>query len=658
MALSRNLGAMASVEDAPVISMYVPRTPSILLALAIACSTGLMAGSSDTVQGARLETNAPRGLEEARQWKAEAVQLLHPDPLKALQMVREARNTARVLGDSALLHECLSIQATAQLALGLHEEHQRTLLEALQLSKAMGLAHAIARDLQGLAVAYRNNGLPERSVEASRDALAMLLPTGDEGTIGRAMLVHMHGLNAAGRYHDALRIGEQALARFDAINDVEGQARAWKQFGEVYAAQAHWGNALPFLVKASRILDTLGTDNDVVRLNAELARVHLGLGALADARACLDRAEQRAAGPLRKTHGIRLRELHYELALTEGRWKDALSFLQIIRQAEDSMRNARNEQRIAALHTMYDLQLKEIDNEELRGMVEAHAQAILATQRANTLLKSASLALLCLLVLTLFFGVRYRRMLRRLHLKNDVVRQQAQEIHAKNLELERQNLRLTETLLSEEEKELLLKEIHHRVKNNLQVVDSLLGLQFGHIADQGLKEQFHEARGRIRSMALVHELIYRGGDLRQQQLGQYLVRLGELVLRSHGLQDRVKLVVNAAPVPLTIEQLMPIGLVANELLTNSAKHAFPTGTLGTIHIDVVPDGDGHRMDYRDDGRGLHNAKERRAGAFGLELMRVLAMQVNGNLEVCAVDGPGVHYILSFAPDGHVLRVAS
>lgn len=572
--------------------------------------------------------------------------------------MREAEHTARMLGDSIMLHECLSVQATAQLALGLHEEHQRTLLEALELAKAMGFAHAIARDLQGLAVAYRNNGLPERSVEASRDALAMLLPTGDEGAIGRAMLVHMNGLMLAGRHHDALRLGEQAMARFEATDDDEGRARIWMQIGEVHAEQERWGDALPFLVKAGRILDTLGTDNDVVRLNMDLARVHLGLGSLQDAFDHVERAGQRATGPLARTHGNRIRNLRYELALAEGRWKDALGILQVIKEVEDSTRNARNEQRIAALHTMYDLEVKESDNMALRNMIEANASAILAARRANVLLRSAAFALLCLLSLTLFFGLRYRRMVRRLHLKNDVVRRQAQEIHAKNLELERQNLRLTETLLSEEEKELLLKEIHHRVKNNLQVVDSLLGLQFGHITDPGLKTQFEEARGRIRSMALVHELIYRGGDLRQQHLGQYLVQLGQLVLRGHGLEERVKLEVNAVPVPLTIEQLMPIALVANELLTNSARHAFPTGTLGTIRIDVVHDGDGHRMEYQDDGRGMDAAKERRAGAFGMELMRMLAMQVNGILETTVVEGAGLRYSLRFAPDARMLRVAS
>ena len=139
------------------------------------------------------------------------------------------------------------------------------------------------------------------------------------------------------------------------------------------------------------------------------------------------------------------------------------------------------------------------------------------------------------------------------------------------------------------EKEMLLKEIHHRVKNNLQVVSSLLGLQAQMIANPQLRVPFEESQARIQTMALIHQQLYRSGTLAQINFGEYLRDLAIRVVRSSQVgQGRLELEISAAEVYLPIETAIPCGLLLHELLSNCVRHAFPGGRSGTIKVTLSP----------------------------------------------------------------------
>jgi PAS domain S-box-containing protein len=183
------------------------------------------------------------------------------------------------------------------------------------------------------------------------------------------------------------------------------------------------------------------------------------------------------------------------------------------------------------------------------------------------------------------------------------------------------------------EKEVLLKEIHHRVKNNLQVTSSLLKLQSNSIRDPEAREMFVESQNRIRSMALVHEKLYQARDLSRVDFADYAESLAALLFRSFGIDpERVRLRVDAEPVFLPVDTAVPCGLILNELLSNCLKHAFPYERSGEILVSVASLQPGMSLVVRDDGVGLPAEVDLETSeTLGLQLVRTLAQQLRARI---------------------------
>jgi two-component sensor histidine kinase len=197
------------------------------------------------------------------------------------------------------------------------------------------------------------------------------------------------------------------------------------------------------------------------------------------------------------------------------------------------------------------------------------------------------------------------------------------------------------------EKETLLKEIHHRVKNNLQVISSLLSLQSDKLADPTARKLFHDARDRVRSMALVHEKLYNSHDLARVELGEYTRSLMRDLLQAHAaLASKVRLRIEQEAVFVPVDVAIPCGLILNELATNALKHAFGDRAEGEITIETKRLDDGRiRVVFSDDGRGLPPEVDwRSADTLGLRLIRMLAEQLGGTSELC--NGQGTRFELT------------
>ncbi len=184
------------------------------------------------------------------------------------------------------------------------------------------------------------------------------------------------------------------------------------------------------------------------------------------------------------------------------------------------------------------------------------------------------------------------------------------------------------------EKEALLKEVHHRVKNNLQVIVSLLRLEAARGARRHTAAVLAEMVGRIRSMALLHETIYRSDSLASVDLATYLRQILTQIWRAHHpLNAHVQLALDLASVRLDLDQALPCGLIVNELATNCLQHAFPAGRQGTVWIRLQPAGDSVRLEVEDDGVGLPPGFDpARLDSLGLNLVNDLCRQLGGQLE--------------------------
>jgi PAS domain S-box-containing protein len=186
-----------------------------------------------------------------------------------------------------------------------------------------------------------------------------------------------------------------------------------------------------------------------------------------------------------------------------------------------------------------------------------------------------------------------------------------------------------------EEKEVLLREIHHRVKNNLQVISSLLSAQAREVDEGAIRERFAETQDRIRSMAAIHERLYQSDDLAQVNFDEYLEGLLDDLFRSHRTH-KIDRSLEAAPQPLPIDQAIPAGLIVNELVTNALEHAFPDGQGGTVVVVYRADEGEATLVVEDDGQGAPDLASE--GTLGLRLVRGLTRQLRGTLSTDTENG--------------------
>jgi len=210
----------------------------------------------------------------------------------------------------------------------------------------------------------------------------------------------------------------------------------------------------------------------------------------------------------------------------------------------------------------------------------------------------------------------------------------AAEIVRRGAELQAANERLRASLA---EKDVLLKEVHHRVKNNLEVLTSLLELQSDGMPDEAAREALRLARNRIHAIADIHALLYRSTDLAHVDVRGFAEGLAESLFSMFEVDPaRVELVMEEGELVIDIQRAVPVGLILNELVCNALKHAFPERRRGRVRIGV---GKG-LLSVADDGVGMAPG-EPAAGNLGLELVRLLVQQLNGTLEISTSPGTRV-----------------
>jgi len=200
------------------------------------------------------------------------------------------------------------------------------------------------------------------------------------------------------------------------------------------------------------------------------------------------------------------------------------------------------------------------------------------------------------------------------------------------------------------EKEVLLKEVHHRVKNNLQIISSLLFLQKDIISDPAVQDIFEESRNRIASMALIHEELYRSGDLARVDLKEYLERLAPKVVQSLRGSKSIGFALNLAECRVSVDKAIPFGLAINELLTNAVKHGFADADAGNIRVAMVCEDGMIRAVVEDDGVGLPEGFHPDAvRSLGMQLVVQLTRQLRGSLTFGS-SSQGAAFRLTFPMD--------
>jgi len=224
-------------------------------------------------------------------------------------------------------------------------------------------------------------------------------------------------------------------------------------------------------------------------------------------------------------------------------------------------------------------------------------------------------------------------------------RLRAEQLDVARQNVERANRDLRETMLSKEEKEVMIKEIHHRVKNNLQIVKSLIRFQMDQVKDPRTTELFNECVNRVSAMALVHEQTYLTKDLANIPVDGYLNSLVRDLVYAYSVNIKLNMDIDISVKTLTVDTLVPLGLLVNEVISNSFKYAFPDRNSGTITFHLHgSEAEGLRMRVGDDGVGLKSRDGfHRHNSLGMDLIHTLAGQLDCDIHL--LDGPGTQYEL-------------
>jgi two-component sensor histidine kinase len=212
----------------------------------------------------------------------------------------------------------------------------------------------------------------------------------------------------------------------------------------------------------------------------------------------------------------------------------------------------------------------------------------------------------------------------------------------KELQTKTQNL---ESVLSE--KEILLKEIHHRVKNNMQIIASLIALQVKNLESPTTIHEFQQIRNRINSMAIVHEMLYQSEDLSQIDYGDYVEKLALGLLASmKGDDSNVTYAFNVDHIKVNIDTAIPLGLLINELLTNALKYAFPNGQEGEVHLSIKQVSDAYELIISDNGVGFSfDGDFDKLRTLGMRLVYSLVEQLEGT--IAQENRNGTSYFITF-----------
>ncbi|XMO86985.1 tetratricopeptide repeat protein [Algibacter sp. AS12] len=271
-------------------------------------------------------------------------------------------------------------------------------------------------------------------------------------------------------------------------------------------------------------------------------------------------------------------------------YKFALDYKQKAYTLRDSIASIESDAKMSELLTQYETKKKE--------KTIASQESKISQQQ---LIQTLSLGFVALLIGLLVFGyISYR------------------------------NRSKTNTLLAakNEEIELLLKEVHHRVKNNLEVVSSLLSLQSAQIEDLNTKEAMIESQNRVNSIGIVHQKLYQGENLGAIEMKDYFLNLSESILDSLGAEKKVNLNLAMSQLDLDIDTAVPLGLIINELLTNTVKYAFPNNNQGTVTIKLEKQNDTIlHLEVSDNGTGKTGITQ--GTGFGSQLVSLLTKQLNG-----------------------------
>lgn len=499
--------------------------------------------------------------------------------------------------------------------MGYNQEAQKYLFEVYDLEKALGDLAGIGNATNGLAIFYTNIGQDDKGIERYYEALKIFEQLND--TMGQANVHANLGLTYVEKgLFDKAEYHLKQQGHLDTLlNYPRGLGFHFDFMGYLRSEQGRHQEAYEMHTTALQIREQLASKYNISESRVCVAAALYEIGrydeAIQQAQIILDENEEKQS----LSHEQRAYEVLAEAQEAKANYRLALDYHKQFKLISDSIFNQDILDKVAEKDAKYDLAAREAEIAMLDAKNE-NAKLIIEQKSRTILLSSIGLGLVTILSVILFFiGQKYLRQ-RRVLAKTNL------------------------------DKDTLLREIHHRVKNNLQVVSSLLSMQGRTISDEVALKAINDGKSRVRSMALIHQDLYQHDNLMGVNAKGYLVKLCKELFATYQIdENRVHLNLDIEDVDIDIDTLVPLGLIINELVTNSLKYAFPDQREGQLNINLKEDAKRLKLTVADDGVG-YDLKETKPGSFGTKLIKALTKQLRGELTLFGNQGTAVSIAFS------------
>jgi len=548
-------------------------------------------------------------------------------PNERITFAEQAINLAEKFHDNKSKAESYNHLGVAYNNMGDSQKSMDYFLKALDIMEQINDKNGIANSYINLGQAnfYLDNF--DKALEYFQKALKIREEIGDKMDVSQSLILIGNVKGKTAKYNEALDCYFKALAIKKEIDDKNGISQIYNNLGIIYSKTGQMEKALEYWLKSLQIDRELGNKWEIANTAFNIAEYYLQIKEPEKAYPYM--LESKEISEYLENKGL-IRDNFYNFSLyheLRGDYQKALKYQRDYSELTRSLFSEEFSEKVAEMQIKYETEKKEKENQAYK----------LRLEKAHTERVGLSLGIVIALLIAFIIYYRYRIKKRTTLLLQDLVAERTHELQQKITELKKKEQQIQKDL---NERGVLLQEIHHRVKNNMQIIKSLINLQARQVKGKTIVNVFDECIHRIHSMALVHEQLYKSRDFANISFKEYAEKIAEELLRTYNIGENISLDLKIDDIYFGIDTAIPCGLILNEMFTNALKHAFPDRKKGRIRISLKLLKDkSYEFIFQDNGIGIpDNIDFDKTESLGLQLIKILTEQIDGTVAMTRRNG--------------------
>ncbi|MCS6905913.1 MAG: tetratricopeptide repeat protein [Bacteroidia bacterium] len=549
---------------------------------------------------------------------------IEKNPAYSLKLGDSALKSAIELEDKFLEAQALNLLGSVCFKEANYPKALNYFLQSLKIKEQIGELQTIGSTVLNIGVVYEALGNIPQAFKYYSKAEKIFIQYNDTLNLASVYsnLGNLYSIQDSAQ--QALMYHQKALKLREAIKDLHGVSVSLVNIAEVYITLKNYRAVVENAQKALKNFKALGNleGQAVAILNLGAAYLHTGQLHLAEHYLLEGLHLARQLGSRQQ-----ILEIYKDLSLVyelENNYARALEYYKRFAALKDTLFSEEKHKAIAEIQAQYDFEKKERQIE------------LLNKDKKISELIAAVISILLVLVLTLALNFYFRFLSKKR--ANALLTEQKEQLQRQKEQLQR----------SEQEKSMLLRELHHRVKNNLQVLSSMLSLQSSQLTDPVALAALEQGRFRVEAISLIHQGLYKDEtNVSKVQIREYITNLFQNLMLAHGFSQRLQFVTDIEDLVLEVETAIPLGLILNELLINTFKYAFRDSSIQPkISLTFKHLGDALYLAVQDNGVGLpENFDIEKSNSFGFKLVKMLCRQLKADIHISSESGTKVEIFI-------------